>query len=98
MKVRGRIWLGLWLLVFLVVSVTVVGRQRAALTVARELATLREERLALEARMAEYQRRIREAESRPVLVPLAERRLGLRLPESRENVIFPLQRAPEGRR
>ncbi|HSR14549.1 MAG TPA: hypothetical protein VLL51_02270 [Gemmatimonadales bacterium] len=81
MKVRGRFWLGLWLLLFLAVAVAIVARQRAALTTAADLNRLREDRLTLEARRAEYVSRIREAQSRRVLVPLAERRLRLRLPD-----------------
>lgn len=82
--VRGRIWLGLWLLLFLVVAVAVVARQRGALDTAARLRSLQNERLALEARRAEYETRIRVATSRPVLVPLARERLNLRDPSDAE--------------
>jgi hypothetical protein len=49
---------------------------------------LRNQRSLLEARRAELLRRIREAESRAVLVPQAEA-LGLRLPADSEIVILP---------
>jgi cell division protein FtsL len=84
-KVRGRIWLGLWLLLFLAVAIAIVARQRAALDTAAELNRLRERRLTLEAKQAEFEGRIREASSRKVLVPKAESRLGLRLPSDGRN-------------
>jgi cell division protein FtsL len=85
MKVRGRIWLGLWLLLFLAVAIAIVARQRAALDTAADLNRLRERRLTLEAKQAEFEGRIREASSRKVLVPKAESRLGLRLPSDGRN-------------
>lgn len=96
MKLRGRVWLGLWLLLFLVVSLVVVARVRRSLVLAGELRRLRETRLALEAERAEYQRRIRVASSQKVLVPRAEVRLRLRMPTDAEYLNFEL--APGGRR
>lgn len=90
MKVRGRIWLGLWLVVFLAVAVAVIARQRAALDAAAELNELRERREALEAERAEYERRIREGSSRSVLVPRVQERLRLRLPSDSEYVTLQL--------
>jgi hypothetical protein len=90
MKVRGRIWLGLWLVVFLAVAVAVIARQRAALDAAAELNELRERREALEAERAEYERRIREGSSRSVLVPRVQQRLKLRLPSDSEYVTLQL--------
>lgn len=86
MKIRGRTWLGLWLVVFLAVAIAVVARQRAALDIAADLNELREHRQALEAERAEYERRIRHASSRSVLVPRVESRLKLRLPSDSEYV------------
>ncbi|MEK7381023.1 MAG: hypothetical protein AAB075_08440, partial [Gemmatimonadota bacterium] len=77
MKFRGRFWLGFWLAVFLLISVVVVARQRAALNLAGELNRLRDQRMALEAAAAEYEQRIQEGTSRAVLVPKAETRLKL---------------------
>jgi cell division protein FtsL len=84
MKVRGRFWLGLWLLVFLAVTVAIVARQRAALATAGELNRLRVQRSALESRRADLESRIRDASSRAVLVPRAEARLQLHLPADSE--------------
>lgn len=88
MKVRGRFWLGLWLLLFLTVAVVIVARQRSALGIAAELNTLRQKRRALEADRADYERRIREASSRKVLVPRAEAKLDLHMPSDSQVVNF----------
>ncbi len=95
MKIRGRGWVALWLLSFLGVLVWVVARQTAAHVTATELRRVQEERSALEARRAEWLRRIRAASSRVVLVPRAES-LGLRLPVDSEIVILRIP-ANEGR-
>ena len=78
----------LWLLVFLCVLVGITARQTAGFRTARRLRDLREERLGLEARRAELERRIRVGSSRQVLVPLAERNLGLHQPSDSEFVLF----------
>jgi len=94
MKVKGRHWLLLWLLLFLLVAVTVVARQTAAFRVARRLRELRDQRTALEARRADLERRIREASGRQVLVPKAERSLGLHLPADNEFILFTAPTGP----
>lgn len=76
MRLKGRHWLGLWLLVFLAVAAVVVARQASGRAVALRLRALRAERLTLEASRAELERRIRVGSSRQVLVPRVER-LGL---------------------
>jgi hypothetical protein len=59
---------------------------------------LREERLTLEARRADLERRIRLASSRQVLVPMVQRELGLHEPADSEFVLFVLPPAgPEPR-
>lgn len=87
MKLKGRGWVAVWLLMFLAVLTWVVARQTAAHVAATELRGIQQERATLEARRAELLRRIREAESRAVLVPRAES-LGLRLPVDSEMVIL----------
>jgi cell division protein FtsB len=89
-RLKGRHWVLLWLLAFLVGALVVVARQTAALHTARRLAHLREERSSLEARRADLERRIRLASSRQVLVPKAERAFGLHEPADSEFVLFPL--------
>jgi len=89
MQLKGRHWMLLWLLIFLGAAVAVVTRQTAALQTARRLEDLREERRSLEARRAEFERRIRLASSRQVLVPMAKRTFGLHEPADSEFVLFP---------
>ena len=97
MRIRGRIWLGMWLVVFLAVAVAVVARQRAALDAAATLNELRERRQALEAERAEYERRIRLGSSRSVLVPRVEDKLRLRLPSDSEYVTLQVPAAHPNR-
>ncbi len=89
---RGRHWVALWLVAFLVTTWIVYARQTAAYRAARELADLRARRANLEGHRADLQRRIRVAESRFVLVPRGVR-LGLHLPSDSEIVLVP---APGG--
>ena len=88
MRLRGRHWLIVWLVIFLGCALAVVARQNAAFSTARQLHDLREERGSLEARRAELQRRISIASSRDVLVPVARRSLGLHEPADSEFVLF----------
>jgi cell division protein FtsB len=88
MRLKGRHWMLLWLLIFLGGALAVVARQTAAFRTARQLHDLREERGNLEARRAELERRISIASSRDVLVPIARRALGLHEPADSEFVLF----------
>jgi hypothetical protein len=97
MRLKGRHWLMLWLVVFVCVLLAIAARQGAGFRTARRLSELREERTALEARRAELERRIRVASSRQVLVPLAERTLGLHQPSDSELTLLPLTVPPEDR-
>jgi hypothetical protein len=90
MRLKGRHWLMVWLVVFVCVLLAIATRQRAGFTTARQLGELREERMALEARRAELERQIGVASSRQVLVPLAERALGLHQPSDSEFTLLPL--------
>jgi hypothetical protein len=85
---KGRHWIVLWLAGFLLVALVVVRRQTQALAVARELETLRTARGALEVSEASLLADVDRARSRAVLVPLAQRRLGLRLPHDSELTIL----------
>ena len=96
MRLKGRHWLMAWLVVFVAVLLAIATRQSAGFRTARLLGDLREERTALEARRAELERQIRVASSRQVLVPLAERRLGLHEPSDSEFTLLPLPPIAEG--
>ena len=97
MRLKGRHWLMLWLLLLLLVLLAITTRQTEGFRTARRLLDLREERLALEARRGDLERRIRLASSRQVLVPIVERTLGLHEPVDSEFVLFavPADRAEE---
>jgi hypothetical protein len=90
MRLKGRHWLMFWLVVFVCVLLAVATRQRSGFSAARRLGELREERMALEARRAELERQIRVASSRQVLIPLAERELGLHQPSDSEFTLLPV--------
>jgi hypothetical protein len=96
MRLKGRHWLMLWLLVFLCVLVAITARQTEGVRTARRLRELRDERTALEARRGDLERRIRVASSRQVLVPIVQRTLGLHEPADSEFVLFALP--PDGAR
>lgn len=98
MRLKGRHWVVIWLLIFLCVLVAITTRQTAGFRTARRVRELREERLALEARRADLERRIRLASSRQVLVPVAERLLGLHEPSDSEFVLFALPASGPGKR
>jgi hypothetical protein len=90
MRLKGRHWMVIWLVILLCVLVGITTRQTAGFRTARRVRELREERLALEARRADLERRIRVASSRQVLVPQAQRLLGLHEPSDSEFVLFVL--------
>jgi hypothetical protein len=98
MRLKGRHWLMLWLVVFVCVLLAIAARQSTGFRTARRLGELREERTALEARRADLERQIRVASSRQVLVPLAERRLELHEPSDSELTLLPLAAPPQERR
>jgi hypothetical protein len=84
----------LWLVVFVCVLLAIATRQSAGFRAARRLGELREERMALEARRAELERQIRLGSSRQILVPLAERALGLHQPSDSEFSLLPVSPSP----
>ena len=88
LRLKGRHWVALWLLAFLLVALTVVRRQNAALETTRELQQLRKTRAALEVSRSALVGDIHRARSRGVLVPLAQQKLGLRLPQDSEITIL----------
>ncbi len=88
MAVKGRHWVALWLLAFLVVAWVVVARQTAALRMARDLTATRAQRAALDGRRADLERRVRTATSRAVLAPRAQKGLHLRQPADTEIILL----------
>lgn len=76
----GRSLVALGLGAFLVLATGVIARRSYGIAQARRQGALEERRAQLEARRTELQRDIREASSRVTLMPIAEQRLGLRVP------------------
>jgi cell division protein FtsL len=88
MQLRGRHWVVLWLIAFLVVATIVIGRQTRAHLVAGELREARERRRVLEAEMAELTRAIQQASSRDVISGKAGA-LGMRVATGAEITVLP---------
>jgi hypothetical protein len=97
MRLKGRHWLMLWLLIFLCALLAITTRQTAGFRTARRLRDLRDQRLALEAQRGDLERRIRMGSSRQVLVPMA-RALGLHEPADSEFVLFAVPSTESGKR
>jgi len=85
---KGRHWVAIILAAFLAVALTVVWRQGAALQLARDLQALHKTRSTLDVQKSTALSEISRAQSRAVLVPLAEHKLGLRLPQDSEITIL----------
>ena len=86
MTLKGRHWVMLWLAAL---PRRGHGRRRCgrppASGMARRVRRLRQERATLEARQADFERRIRDASSRPVLGRKAQADLGLHFPRDSES-------------
>ena len=93
MAFKGRHWIAFWLVALLGALWAVIARQTSALNSARALADLRDQRASLEGRRADLERRVRNAQSRAVLVPRA-RKMGLRLPADTEIILIPTPSEP----
>jgi len=87
-RLKGRHWTVILLAGFLAITLAVIWRQTAALAEARRLQALQKTRAALEVQRATLRSQVQRAGSRAVLVSLAERRLGLRLPQDSEIIIL----------
>ncbi|MEO8031060.1 MAG: hypothetical protein ABI765_09430 [Gemmatimonadota bacterium] len=88
MNFKGRHWVMLWLVLFLVVTGLVVTRQTSGLESAKRLNLLREDHRALIARRAELERQIRSASSRQTLVEHGVQSLNLHMPSDSEFIDF----------
>lgn len=88
MELRGRHWVAIALAGFLAVALTVVWRQSEAQRTFRSLDALHKTRSTLEVQKSTAIGEISRARSRAVLVPLAEQKLGLRLPQDSEITIL----------
>ena len=89
LKLRGRSLIALALAGFLLVATGVIWRRSVGIGTARELRALEERRSELLARATKLENDIREASSLSRLAPVVERRLQMRIPSARQQVILP---------
>lgn len=93
---RGRSVVALAFLGFLLVTTGVIWRRSFGIARARELRELDRWRVELEARRARLESDVRDAMSRARLAPVAEQRLGLRVPSDSQVVILQRPRRNHG--
>lgn len=91
---RGRSMVALVLVAFVLLASLVIWRRSFGIAGARELRELGQTKLQLEGDRARLARDIRAASSREKLVPIAEQRLGMRVPSDDQLII--LQRGQGG--
>jgi len=89
---RGRWIVAGGLVAFVLVAAAVVARRSYGHRVGLQVTALERRKTSLESERVRLDRAIRDASSRPKLLPIAERRLGMHLP-SESQVVF-LGRAP----
>lgn len=85
---RGRAWVALALLGFVLIGAGVIWRRAAGVARARDLRRLEDRRMQLQAQRAQLESDIRELSSRAALAPVAERRLNMHVPNDTQVVII----------
>lgn len=98
MALRGRHWFVFWLAAACLALWLVVWRQTDSFRLARALGDTRTERITLEGRLSEYERRVRAARSRDQLMARVAARLGLRPARDSEIVRIPAPPDSSGER
>ncbi len=91
---RGRSMVALVLVALVLLASLVIWRRSVGIAGAQEMRELGQTRLQLEGDRARLARDIRAASSREKLVPIAEQRLGMRVPSDGQMII--LERRPGG--
>ena len=89
---RGRSIVALVLVGFVLVAVVVIWRRSYGFSREREISLLEQKRTQLEGERARLELEIRDASSRARLAPIAEQRLGMRIPS--DSQVIDLRRAP----
>ncbi len=89
MRLKGRHWFFLWLMLFLGTALAIATRQSQGFATARRLSILQERRTELEGKRTELLRQIGQTTSREILVPRMER-AGMHLPSESENILITL--------
>lgn len=91
---RGGRWIALVLVGFLLVASGVIWRRSYGFARARAVHELERQRSALLAEQIRAEGAIRTARSRRVLLPLAESRLGMKVPSDSQVIYIPRPRLP----
>ncbi|MHB0947530.1 MAG: hypothetical protein ACYC4J_00540 [Gemmatimonadaceae bacterium] len=91
---RGGRWIALLLVGFLLVASGVIWRRSYGFARARAVHELERRRSALLAEQIRAEGAIRTARSRRVLLPLAESRLGMKVPSDSQVIYIPRPRLP----
>lgn len=86
---RGRSWLALALLAFVLIAAGVIWRRTSGIAQARELRQLEERRQQLQAQRTALEGEIRDLSSRSALAPIVEHRLGMHVPSDTQVIILP---------
>ncbi len=85
---RGRSMVALVLVALVLLASLVIWRRSVGIAGAQEMRELGQARLQLEGDRARLERDIRAASSREKLVPVAEQRLGMRVPPDGQMIIL----------
>ena len=93
-RLRGRAVVGLSLLGFVLVASGVIWRRSVGIAQARELRELDRRRAQLAAERTALESDVRTAASRARIAPIAESRLGMRVPADTQVVFLPRAASP----
>jgi hypothetical protein len=85
---RGRWLVAGGLTAFVIAAAAVIARRSYGHSEGLELTALERRKTALQSERVKLQQQIRDASSRSVIVPLAERRLGMHLPSESQMVML----------
>lgn len=85
---RGRSVVGLLLVAFVVVALSIVWRRTIGIQRAEQLAALDQKKRRLESERARLESEIRDASARQTLGPVVERKLGMHVPTDSQVVIL----------
>ena len=95
-RARGRSIVALVLVGFVLVAVGVIWRRSHGFSREREISVLEQKRTQLEGERARLELEIRDLSSRARLAPVAEQRLGMRIPS--DSQVIDIRRTPAGQR
>jgi hypothetical protein len=85
---RGRWIVAGALVAFVLVSSAIIARRSYGHSEGREVTALQRRKAALESERVRLDQQIRDASARSVIVPLAERRLGMHLPSESQMIVL----------